>query len=991
MKSVFLKLTLFTLFELFCATLFAQQKDSSISKHAEIKEDFNVAKKRKFIYFISNRLSDDDKFDVFKISPSSQSPALIVVRGRMEVIGNPTEKKGKISVYNVSNNELIGIYNTSSYTGNYLLILAPNIKYLFKVEVSGYGITQQIVEVPLKIDYEICQQDLKIKLNEKKQPVLMITSFFADENEKVFYLKSTIDTTKINSDNELLINNEGLTKQTDKNGQAYSTIDELVKKQIEEEKKKPEEALTAFKNQDFEKALSLYSSLLKNDLGDPFINYYYGVCLLKLDKNKAKAINSLLIASTVKEVPVDVFLYLGKAYHLSYLFQDAIKAFEAYKGRVKPYDFEGNNGPLYIKNCLNGSNLLNDQINIEVVKRTPTQPENILANYNPDLINERVRIKTDFFQSSIDKKKQTNLLMCNTNSREYFHVSYGEKEQNQTDLYKNNNLPNGSLGVSQLMGPEINTPYDENYPYLTKDGNTLYFSSKGHNSIGGYDIFKCTRKDSLSAWSRPQNLGYPINSTYDDILYIPDESNQTASYCTNRKNNTYEYTQIKLPQHALSNSIVKGCFNTLDSIPKKEAFITVYNSNTGELAGVYKTNANTGQYLMILPSSTKYDVSVESDGYSEQTSSFEIPDKKGEFELKQTIKLQTVSNKKTIKVTNYFTEAEAAKISFEMVPTNNQIATKDKPATEQGLKKVVKSKKPKRNAEEAAKDIEDLKLALNLYNQEVYQEAALVYKNLDLFIDLEPLDYYRYGVCLFNTKKDKTNCITALESSTTLKTIPIQVYYYLAKSNHMSYRFSTAINFYNKYKALCKPEDIKSLKIEQELTYCYNGIKLVNNPVELEVYGKKHVDQTAIQNSLTQLESGGKVLVITDDMRSSIDKKKNFQSLLFLTADKNTVLYSSYGESEANGKDIYQLKKLANGKWAPVPQNIAGINSRFDEEYPSLSKDGKTLYFSSKGYENMGGYDIFKSVWDEQTEAWSAPINLGSPINSPFEDIYFLE
>lgn len=960
--------------------LYAQQKDSASVKVTEVKEDLNSLKKRKYIYFISDRLSDDDKLDVFKMTPSSQYPGLIVIRGHMEVIGNPTEKKAKISVYNVSTNDLVGIYNSNSYTGNYLLILAPNIKYLFKVEVSGYGTTQEIIEIPMKIDYEICQQDLKIKLNEKNKPVLMINSFFADENEKVFYLKSIIDTAKVNNDN--ILNNDEIAKQLDKNKQS-TNIDELVKKQLEEEKKKPEEALNAFKNNDFEKALEIYSNLLKNDPADPFMNYYYGVCLLQLDKNKAKAINSLLIASSIKEVPTDVYYFLGRAYHLSYLFQDAIKSFEQYRGLVKPYDFEAQNGPLYTKNCINGINLMNDQVNIEVVKRTSTQLDNIVASYNPDLINERVKVKTDFFNSSIDKKKDKKLLICNHNSREYYHASYGEKEQKHTDLYKNNTLPNGELSASQILGPEINTSYDENYPYLTKDGNTLYFSSKGHNSMGGYDIFKCSRKDSLSPWSRPQNMGYPINSTYDDILFVPDESNQTASYCSNRKNNSYEYIQIKLPQHPLSNSIIKGSFSTTDSIPKRDAYITVFNSNTGEIAGVYKTNPTTGQYLMILVSGIKYDLSIEAEGYSDITSSFELPDKKGEFELKQIIKLQTLGSQKTVKINNYFTEAEAAKISFDIPATKTTSTTV--------AKTIIKQKKAKRNPEEAEKDKEDLALAENLYNQEIYQEAALIYQNKELYIDLDPIDQYRYGVSLFKTKKDKTNCIIALEACLGMKDVPVEVFYYLAKSNQQSYRFSTAINYYKKYMGLCKPEDIKSLKVEQEITYCYNGIKLVNNPVVLEVYGKKHVDQNAIQNSLTQIESGGKVLVITDDMRSSIDKKKEFKSLLYLTPDKNTVLYSSYGENESNGKDIYQLKKMANGKWTPTPLNIVSINSPLDEEYPSLSKDGKTLYFSSKGFENMGGYDIFKSEWNESTQTWSAPINLGSPINSPFNDIYFLE
>jgi hypothetical protein len=981
------KLFILIIFQLIGLSVLSQKKDSlAIPKTPAAKEEVLTPKKRKFTYFISDRLSEEDKYDIFKITPTPQPLGVTIVRGHLEVLENPKEKHAKITVYNASNNELVGIYNTNSYTGNYIMVLVPNIKYIAKVEVSGYGITQEIMEVPLKVDYEICRQDLKLKLSEKQKPVLTLTSFFADENEKVFYLRSTIDTSK-SEDNLNNISEEEKNKIAKKNGKPYSTVDEMVKKQLEEEKKKPGEALTAFKSNDFQRAVFIYADILKNDPADPFINYYYGVCLVKLDVTKAKAINCLQMAAKIKEVPYDVFFYLGKACHLSYLFNDAIAALEEYKKRAKPSELESNHVTQLIANCKSGIALLTDQVNVEIIKRTPVQEENILTAYNPDLINDKVRIKTDFFNSSVDKKKQTKLLMCNTNKREYIQVSYGEKEQS-LDLYKNTYDPTGKLGSSQFLGLDINTPYDENYPYLTPDGKTLYFSSKGHNSMGGYDIFKCTRADSTAPWSKPVNMGYPINSTYDDMLFIPDTVHQLAAYTSNRKNNKYEYIEIKMPQRATSNSIIKGSFTTSDSIPGKDAFISVYNTNTGEIAGVYKTNPLTGQYLMVLTSGQKYDVTIESEGHSEFTSSFEVPDKKGEFILKQQIKLRKDSVS-TIK--NYFTEEEAARVVFDnsVKKMSPQEIAKGKNEQHES-KKDIRAKKPTRTPEEAQKDQEDLKQAKSLYDNSTYQLAALLYQEIESRVDLDAVNSYYYGISLYHSKKDKTTCIRFLEAAVNGKNVPMDVYYYLGKANDMSYKFTSAINWYKKFEAVCKPADIQKLNIEKEIEYCNNGIKLVNNPVVMEVYEKKPVSITAIQNSLTQIESGGKVLVITDDMRSSVDKKKNFKSLLFLSADKNTVLYSSYGENDANGKDIYQLKKLANGKWT-APLNISSVNSPLDEEYPALSKDGKTLYFSSKGFENMGGYDVFKSVWNEETQTWSAPVNLGAPINSPFEDIYFLE
>ena len=131
-------------------------------------------------------------------------------------------------------------------------------------------------------------------------------------------------------------------------------------------------------------------------------------------------------------------------------------------------------------------------------------------------------------------------------------------------------------------------------------------------------------------------------------------------------------------------------------------------------------------------------------------------------------------------------------------------------------------------------------------------------------------------------------------------------------------------------------------------------------------------------------------MVSTDDIRSSVDKKKNYKPVIYLSPDKATIYFSSYGEDESQGKDIYRLSKLPGSKWS-TPHRMENINSSFDEEYPALSADGKVLYFSSKGFESMGGYDIYKCTWNEDTQSWSAPVNMGSPVNSPFDDIYYVE
>ncbi|TAL58855.1 MAG: hypothetical protein EPN85_10550 [Bacteroidetes bacterium] len=94
-------------------------------------------------------------------------------------------------------------------------------------------------------------------------------------------------------------------------------------------------------------------------------------------------------------------------------------------------------------------------------------------------------------------------------------------------------------------------------------------------------------------------------------------------------------------------------------------------------------------------------------------------------------------------------------------------------------------------------------------------------------------------------------------------------------------------------------------------------------------------------------------------------------------------------EGGLGGRDIYVSKKQSDGSWGPLANMGAPINTAYDEDAPFITSDSKkTMYFSSKGHNSMGGFDIFKS--EKEGDRWSEPVNLGRPFNTPGEDIYFI-
>ncbi|PHR48136.1 MAG: hypothetical protein COA32_06340 [Fluviicola sp.] len=109
---------------------------------------------------------------------------------------------------------------------------------------------------------------------------------------------------------------------------------------------------------------------------------------------------------------------------------------------------------------------------------------------------------------------------------------------------------------------------------------------------------------------------------------------------------------------------------------------------------------------------------------------------------------------------------------------------------------------------------------------------------------------------------------------------------------------------------------------------------------------------------------------------------------LTVSPDGRVKFFSSDREGGFGGRDIYRVVKLPNGDWSQ-PQNLGpGINTKYDEDSPFISVDNKTLYFSHNGEKSMGGFDVFVTVLGDENE-WSDPINLGYPLNSMGDDIYY--
>jgi hypothetical protein len=186
------------------------------------------------------------------------------------------------------------------------------------------------------------------------------------------------------------------------------------------------------------------------------------------------------------------------------------------------------------------------------------------------------------------------------------------------DIYQVRRLPNGQWSLPKNLGPGINTPYDEETPMLHPDGKTIYFSSEGHNSIGGLDIFTSKIQED-STWSKPFNMGYPINTPDDDFFFVPTATYNQAWYASAKYKDTFGGHDIyQLEYDATEESkvaVFSGEVNGSENVPIENIRVNVIEKETNELVGLYKPHPGTGKYLLILEYGKEYMIEYAGEGF----------------------------------------------------------------------------------------------------------------------------------------------------------------------------------------------------------------------------------------------------------------------------------------------------------------------------------------------------------------------------------------
>lgn len=368
-----------------------------------------------------------------------------------------------------------------------------------------------------------------------------------------------------------------------------------------------------FAQGEYAQAMPLYSQLVSLTPDDRELSYRYGTCSLYGGEDKEKAIGFLKYATEGPTPPALAWYFLGKAYHLTYHFTEALAAYEHYRGTADKKAFAEHPVDALEQQCRNGRNLLSNLKEIAVHNKVEVAGAEFFRFYDLSDIGGKIVVTPDELKSSLDKKsKVTGLVYLPARGGPIYFSSYGKDGKTGRDIYRTELLPTGEFATPVKLAGYINTNEDEDYACMAPDGRSFYFSSKGHNSMGGYDVFRSTYDKASDVFGPPENLDFAVNTPDDDMFYLVDAEGKEACFASGRdsKQGMLHVYRVGTTQAPINITVLKGTFASQFDPADRKARIVVEDALTREQVADVRTDIN-GDYVLALPRGGKYKFMVQ--------------------------------------------------------------------------------------------------------------------------------------------------------------------------------------------------------------------------------------------------------------------------------------------------------------------------------------------------------------------------------------------
>ena len=242
--------------------------------------------------------------------------------------------------------------------------------------------------------------------------------------------------------------------------------------------------------------------------------------------------------------------------------------------------------------------------------------------------------------------------------------------QGGSDLWKTELSESGTWSSPVNLGPRINTPGDENSPFLHPDGKTLYFASNGHPGLGGRDLFVC-RMDENGQWGVPQNLGFPINTFGDEATLSVNAQGDTAYFSSDNlggfgKRDIYAFALHEKARPATV-SFMEGHVTDFKKRKPVPARFELISLETGLVRIESSASTEDGRFLVCLPTDEEFALNISAPGYLFYSEHIALDSRFKQEPMRKEIRLHPIESGASVILENIFYAVEQYRLEEKSI------------------------------------------------------------------------------------------------------------------------------------------------------------------------------------------------------------------------------------------------------------------------------------------------------------------------------------